>query len=144
MANMDEETGFSAKKILLALGVLILLVGVAVPGFYFYRRYQSLTKTQPQTQDEVAALIAQVGQLIELPPETPTVATITDVEKLKNQPFFAQAENGDKVLVYTLARKAILYRPSTNKVIEVAPLSIGATPSAQLSPPPTPAPTPTP
>jgi hypothetical protein len=56
--------------------------------------------------------------------ETPTVATISDKEKLKDQPFFKMAENGDILFAYTTAMQAILYRPSTNKIINVAPITI--------------------
>ena len=40
--------------------------------------------------------------------------------KLKAQPFFAKAQDYDQVLIFEKAKKAILYRPSTNKLIEVA------------------------
>ena len=62
---------------------------------------------------------------MELPQdEVPTVATISDKEKLAGQTFFARAENGDILFAYTTAMEAILYRPSTNKIINVAPISI--------------------
>jgi len=79
----------------------------------------------------VKKLVLEVGKLIELPiGEDPTVATVTDITKLKDQPFFAKAKNGDKVLIYTNARKAILYDPQAKKVIDIAPINIGS-PSAQ-------------
>lgn len=65
---------------------------------------------------------SKVATHIVLPDETPTIATVTDKEKLSSQPFFLQAENEDKLLIYTQAKKAILYRPSTDKIIDVAPL----------------------
>lgn len=81
-------------------------------------------KTNPA--DEARQLSAEVGQLIQLPSdEVPTVATVVDADKVKSQAFFASAQNGDKVLVYSKASKAILYRPSTKKIIEVAPINIG-------------------
>jgi len=62
---------------------------------------------------------------MELPKEeVPTIATISDKEKLKGQVFFDAAENGDILFAYTTAMKAILYRPSTNKIINVAPITI--------------------
>ena len=60
---------------------------------------------------------------MELPTdETPTIATIADKDKLKDQPFFSKAENGDKILAFNKAMLAILYRPSVNKIINVAPI----------------------
>jgi hypothetical protein len=61
------------------------------------------------------------------------------VTKLANQPFFANAKNGDKVLIYNSKKQAILYRPSINMIIEVAPINVQsvtptATASALLSP----------
>lgn len=80
------------------------------------------------TEAEIKKLAEEVGRLIVLPEgENPTVATITDKEKLGEVPFFSKAENGDKVLIYVNARKAYLYRPSAAKVIEVAALNLSAT-----------------
>ncbi len=74
-----------------------------------------------------------MGRLITLPEgEEPTVATITDIEKLKDQTFFQKAKNGDKVIIYTNAKKAILYDPIARKIIDVAPVNIG-TPSASAA-----------
>ena len=53
------------------------------------------------------------------------MATVSDLEKLKDQPFFAKAKIGDKVLIYTDAKKAILYDPVNDKIVEVAPINIG-------------------
>jgi cell division protein FtsL len=79
-------------------------------------------------EDETERLTAEVGQLIELPAdEKPTIATVTDIDKVKNQSFFTKAQNGDKVLIYAKDNKAVLYRPSTKKIIEVATINLGNT-----------------
>ena len=111
--------------------VLVILVAVAVVAFgsayYFYGEYSTLKKNPNKiAQEETAKLIAQVGKLIVLPEgETPTVATVADPEKLQSQPFFTKARRGDKVLLYANAKKAILYNPAENKIVEVAPINIG-------------------
>lgn len=75
-------------------------------------------------KEESQELIEKVGRLIVLPEnEQPTIATVTDLAKLKGQPFFARAQIGDKVLIYSQSKKAILYRPSADKIIEVAPFN---------------------
>ncbi len=102
-----------------------------------------LSKGQAQVQAEVDRLVSEVGKLISLPTdEKPTVATITDISKVKDQPFFKNAKNGDRVLIYTNAKKAILYRPAENRVIEVGAVNINqqpqtptdASPSPEASP----------
>lgn len=117
-----------------ALIILVLLfAGIAA---YFYSQYSAL-KADPakDAKAEVESIVAEVSKLIVLPDEQPTIATVTDVEKLKDQAFFAKAKNGDKVLIYTEAKKAILYDPVNKKIVEVAPINIGnstgATPRAQ-------------
>ena len=73
---------------------------------------------------QVDDLVAEVGRLIVLPEnEVPTVATVTEPEKLKDQLFFANAKAGHKVLLYTEAKKAYLYDPVAKKLIEVAPIT---------------------
>jgi len=108
--------------------VLIFLVLVAA-GFatYFWYEAQALKKNpQRAAQEETLKLIGAISKLIVLPEgENPTIATVTDPERLREQPFFAKAKTGDKVLIYTNSRKAILYNPTQNKIIEVAPINIG-------------------
>ncbi|MFA6105546.1 MAG: hypothetical protein WC725_03040 [Patescibacteria group bacterium] len=120
------------KIFLLTLVVLVLILGATT--VYFYRQTATL-KQDPQraAQESTQQLIDKVSKLIVLPSgETPTVATVTDPEKLKKeQPFFNNASVGDKVLIYTSARKAYMYNPTSNKIIEVAPVNIGTPASAQ-------------
>jgi hypothetical protein len=87
----------------------------------YERTQQMLANPAQATQEEIAKLTGFISQFMELPVgETPTLATVSNIEQLKGQPFFANAKNGDKVLIYQKALKAVLYRPSTKKVIEVS------------------------
>ena len=110
---------------------MLLFIAAIVLAGYFYKQLHAL-KNDPAkvTQEEVKALVEEVGKLIVLPTnEEPTIATVSDLSKLQAQPFFAKAELGDKVLIYQQAKQAFLYRPSTNQIIEVAPLLSGTTTS---------------
>lgn len=130
----------SKKK---AVYILLIVIGVMLISFGIYqyvrlaREVERLRVTPKANQEEIkkenAKLIEEVKKRISVPDdETPTVATVTDVEKLKGNQFFVNAKNGDKVLIYSSTKKAILFRPDGSKVIEVGPVSIG-TPSAAIA-----------
>ncbi|MEK7543907.1 MAG: hypothetical protein AAB557_03500 [Patescibacteria group bacterium] len=134
------------QKIVLVIAGGVLLLAV-VPSLYFYAKYRDAQKQLADptryAQEEIRLLVDRVGKLIELPEgELPTIANVSDASKLTDQPFFASAQNGDKVLIYTDTKKAFLYRPGANKIIQVAPVNIGdqASASGQLGQTPAPAP----
>lgn len=112
----------------------VALVGMVIfgGGFLLYQNQKSQVQDGQMISDQdVKQLVAEVSKLIDLPKdEIPAVTTITDVAKMQDRPFFQKAKNGDKVLIYTNAAKAILYDPIIKKVIDVAPLNIGS-PSAK-------------
>lgn len=121
------------KQIILWLIVAILLIVAAGTAAYYVKRYnesqqqvKKLSNPTEAAKTETQNLIDEVGKLTVLPTgETPTVATVTDASKLAGQAFFVNAKTGDKVLIYTTAKKAFLYRPSTNKIINIAPVNLG-------------------
>jgi hypothetical protein len=124
----------TASRLAMVVLVLALLGALGAAG-YFYKQVHDL-KANPQkvSDDEAKSIIAAVGKLVELPTdETPTIATVTEPDKLKDQPFFAHAKAGDKVLIYNNAKKAILYDPVANKVIEVAPINFDNTASTNAN-----------
>src|SRR3989338_10974629 len=129
---------YDFRKIGMFLSVVLIIIGGVIggiSGFYYYNKYKVTEKRFREAsvvnQSDVQALVEKVGKLIKLPDgELPTIATVTDLERLKNQPFFAKAKIGDKVLLYTQNKKAILYDPVDNLIVEVGPLVI-PTPSLQ-------------
>jgi len=104
-------------------------------AFYFYRQYADI-KANPQAviDKQTAQLVAEVGKLMVLPDEKPTIATVTEPSQLKGQAFFEKAKVGDKVLIYSGARKAILYDPTAKRIVEVGPLNTDAGSAAPASP----------
>lgn len=125
----DNNNRSTLKEGNIIIGLLIGAVLALIPSYYFYNKYQQsqklLKNPQQAAKQEVESTVAKLGTLMVLPKdETPTIATVTDKNKLKEQPFFARAQNGDKVILYIKARKAILFREKDNKIIEVAPINI--------------------
>lgn len=120
---------------------VIAFLGIASGIFFFYQYTRTQaelnsiksdpTALQKTSQEDAKKLIDEVGKLIELPTgEEPQIVTISDVTKLQDQPFFQKAKNGDKLLVYNNAHKAILYDPTLKKIVDVAPVG-DSTASAQ-------------
>ncbi len=115
---------FKLKNILIVLLVLIALGGIGT-SIYLGIKVKNGNATSEDTAKETERLVKEIGEVMVLPEEeTPTLATVQDKSKLQDQDFFKNAENGDKVLVYMTAKKAILYRPSTKKIIEVSPVNM--------------------
>ena len=109
---------FTRKK---PLAVILIVIAVGVLGYFAYSLL--LNQKTPEIQ-EANVLKEYVSKLIEVPAnETPTMATVNDKTKLNSQDFFKNSENGDKVLIFEQAKKAYLYRPSTNKIVEVTLIS---------------------
>lgn len=111
-------------KNLLIAAVAVTMVALGGSTYYFYHQYKKTTAVEAED------IAGKIGKFMELPSEPATLATVTDKDKVREQAFFAHSENGDKVLIYTQTKKAILYRPSTNKIIEVMYLSAGNQPPA--------------
>lgn len=121
--EVKSEKPKKGMKYTLRFLVFLIILGLAGATAYYYKQYEKI-RNNPETisQEETQRVISDVSRLIELPDETPSLATVQDKDKLKDQSFFKKAENGDKILIYANAKQAILYRPSSKKIIEVAPL----------------------
>lgn len=117
----NEKKKFA--KIILIAAIFALVAGLLGTSGYFYYKYKKAMSNEA-AKDETASYDAEIKKIMLLPEgENPSLATVSDREKLQDQPFFAKAENGDKVLIYSQAKKAILFRPSINKIIEITSLT---------------------
>lgn len=104
--------------------VWVLVVVLAALSIFLYAQYQTaqnkIEDAKSGKSSQANDVIKSVSKIVIVPSdETPTVATVTNAEKINNQEFFASAKNGDKVLVYGKQKKAILYRPSTNQIVNI-------------------------
>lgn len=134
LSKGDKVFKLQKQMVMWLIIAILFIAAIGTAAFYVKKYHDSQNQVKKlqsnptvAAQTEAQTLISQIGKLTDLPTgETPTVATVTDITKLKDQPFFASAKNGDKVLIYTTAKKAYLYRPSTNKIINIAPVNLGS------------------
>lgn len=55
--------------------------------------------------------------------EIPSIIVVKDTNILAQQQYFEKVKAGDVILIYTVAKRAVVYRPSTEKVIDLIPLT---------------------
>jgi hypothetical protein len=120
---------FDVRKTIIVLGV-VLVVALFIMLLNDRNKLksevqkQSTATQQSAGQSDALKYQEEIGKIAELPSgQTPSLVTVSDAQKLAGEnSFFKNAKNGDVVLLYVSPDKsvrAILYRPSTKKVIEV-------------------------
>lgn len=125
------------RPLLIVITFFVAIIAI-IAGVFIYSRSSKTVPTPPPTETE--GIVSKVGKHVVLPDENPTLGTITDLDKIKGQNFFIHAKLDDRVLIFPQAQRAVLYRPDTDRVIEIASVTINiASPSA--TPPLAPAPT---
>jgi hypothetical protein len=111
----------------LTYGAVALLI--AMLGYFAYMQYQASMIETPEQQaakaeEQKNAVIAKVKALTVLPEEEPVLFTVNDAELLKSQQaFFKDAQNGDVLLVFQNDSKALIFRESTNQIVNAGPIS---------------------
>lgn len=126
-----EDKGlWSHRTRWLFMGLMAMVfVCAVIAGYLVYRTYATSSVSSDTSAEEAAretqVLLDRVGTLIILPAnETPVIYEVNDPAILINQqPFFAGAEQGDKLIIYPNAVKAILYSPSRHVLINVGPIT---------------------
>lgn len=128
---MATPSNTSNKSKVVFMFLAVITTAAFVWAFYAYYQAQkeitfltSPTAQQEFIKQEMASLVAKVKNHIVVPTdEEPLIATVLDVEKLKaEQPFYAGAKNGDKLIIYS--DKAILYDAVNDVLVNVGPVTI--------------------
>lgn len=130
------------KKSILILVIIVILI---VAGGLYYWLSQAkapagaglgavgAAQDQAASASQVKALLDKLGAHLILPTgEVPQIGTIDDpIQAAKVQPFVAGAQKGDLLIVYVKAKKAIVYSPSRDLIVNVGPITID--PAAQAA-----------
>jgi len=105
------------RTIIIATFLIIGWLG----AIYFYNQYNKIANDpQVVAQKQTTKVLADLYSIMELPEnELPSISTITDISALTGNPFFARAQNGDVLIVYTQGQQAIIFRQSMKKIINV-------------------------
>ncbi len=113
------------KNLNIIIAILVVLA-LAVAGYFLYKKYQQ-KNLDPQAQtanieEQKKGVFEKVITLVSVPEESPLFFTVSSSTLLKTQDFFKDTENGDILLVFETNKYAVLYRESSNQVINAGPI----------------------
>lgn len=145
LENLQSSEKPVKKSNFIGLAIFIIVVVILALAWYFWmvkaQKPVALNGTnnpvasQEQAKQEVQSLLAAAGKLMVLPQEDPLVATIEDPAALqKEQPFYAGTQKGDKLLIFFQARKAVIYNPTKNVIVNAGPILMQQDQAAQQAP----------
>lgn len=129
IVNLHPKKPVSKRPRSILLMVLILLLGLILfLGYSYYQARQKLLTVFNTSQEEQA--LAEVNQVLDsmkkltlIPNEVPVIATITDSEfLLKESAFYEGSIDGDKLVLFKEARRAYIYSPSRQILVNAGPL----------------------
>ena len=122
----QAKAGGISKVAIICIVVAVLALSSAVILFVQNQNLRNkeaantAASSDEATNDEI---IRKVSAVFNAPNEIPSVARVADKDKLKGQAFFDNAQQGDYLLIYPKAKTALIYRPSTDKVINIGPIA---------------------
>ncbi|MBP7766987.1 hypothetical protein KA068_00505 [Candidatus Saccharibacteria bacterium] len=123
---MSSKSTVSGSKINIVMAIIVVIL-LLISG-YLYKELRNnkngSSSNNVTAQKEAEDLKAKVGKIILLPDETPVIGTVNDKDKFKDQPFFNGVENGDKILIFSESKKAVIYRDKDNRVINSGPIAV--------------------
>ncbi len=112
-------------KIIFFVLIILTICSLALSTLLFFKINKA--DSAETSEEEIRDITKEIGHFMVLPKdEVPTLITVTDLNEVKDQPFFKNALVGDKVLVYVKQGRAILWRPSVKKIIEFLPVNFSA------------------
>lgn len=123
--------GTSGNRSMLLWLLLAIAVGALIWSFLNYwttsRKLAVLTDPKLASelnQKETDELLEKMRALMIIPKDkNPIVATINDVETLAtNQDFYRNAHNGDRLVIFTASKKAVIYDADDNRIVNVGPI----------------------
>ena len=130
------------RKLINIVVIFVAIVALVFGGFFYYKLNKlkdnvngnTNAKAEKTILKEKNNLISKIGELYVLPGgEIPTIATVSDPQVLKDKGFFLESIMGDKVLIFTKAKKAVLYRPSLGKIIDIVSINNASNASPVIS-----------
>jgi hypothetical protein len=118
--SVAKKANTTGKGLLIAIIVLIVAI-IAIVTTVILKNNNDIPEANIA---QTSGIQEKVAQHMMLPDETAYVATLTDKDAVLDQPFYTNAQNGDRVLLFKKNKKAVIYRESEDKIINVGPILV--------------------
>jgi hypothetical protein len=116
---------------ILAVVLLIMIISNILNKSGNAKNASNAPSSSTPSSEETVKILAKVKTHLVLPDEEPKVISLVNIDLLKkDQPFFALAKDGDKLLIYS--KKVILYDPVIDRIVDIAQIRIS--PPAAIQP----------
>lgn len=130
----SENQSSSNKSKFIIFGLVLVSIFAFSLAAYSYINYSELIQQSKNdnvkginvasmSKEEKAKVVREnFGKIFNINESDPTIATVTDVEKLKkaNPEFYKDAKEGDNLIIITEKKLAVLYRLEENKIINIS------------------------
>jgi len=123
--SKNGKHGSVGKKVLTIVIAVVIVALLALSAFLWLKLHNN-------GEAEARRIQEQAGKVMVLPDEDALVSKVEKADEIRQQPFFANVENGDQVLIFVKAGKIVIFRPSENKIINAGPIindGVGDSPS---------------
>ncbi len=133
-----QSRGNPLMRVVISIAILAIL-GAGAFAYYTMRGTGNSVNTgkmasstsETVNTEALEGIVLRVQKLIMIPSEQPVIYTVDNAKELTaQQAFFTGAEDGDILLVFPKAEKAILYSSARNIIVNVGPITYDNTANA--------------
>lgn len=115
--------GTRRLRIIFIVLIALLVSSLAFGGYFFYK-YKFNAISESASKKEAEKLFSKISDIYYFPEgEKPAIATVSDPSIFSGQGYFESAQIGDAIFIFAGTKRAVLYRPSIDKIIDVAPMT---------------------
>ena len=117
-----------SKKVLFTVIMVAVMASVIFLSVYYLNADSDIDNRRKELarieEKETTMLVDKIARHTVVPAGKPNISTVGDANELKTtNSFFEEVKNGDKVLFFP--DRAMIYRPSEDRVVKVGPITSG-------------------